>query len=254
MHTTPNASRGRPPTVSLFIQCLVDAWCPEVGDAMVRIFDRLNIPLAYPQGQTCCGQPAYNSGYLREARAAAKHFLDLFAAAEVIVCPSGSCVAMVRYHYPELFRNDPDRHKQALAVGAKTFELSEFLVDILGITDLGAVFPARVTYHDSCHLARVLSIREQPRRLLEKVSGLQLVEMTTADACCGFGGAFSVGYPDISLAMVDEKIAAILASGAETVVGCDLGCLMNIRSRLSHKNLTIRTLHIAEVLAGSRDS
>ncbi len=238
-----------PTTVTLFIQCLVDSMFPEVGEAMVRVFDRLCIPLAYPENQTCCGQPAFNSGYRNEAAAAARRFIEVFADAEAIVCPSGSCVAMVRHHYPELFANDPVMRRRAEEIGSRTFEFTQYLVDVLGSTDLGAVFPAQATYHDSCHLARTLGIREQPRQLLRHVRGLQLVEMANADTCCGFGGTFSVNYPDISLAMVDDKIANILNSGADTVVGCDTSCLMNIRGRLSRKKKKIRVLHIAQILA-----
>lgn len=236
-------------TVSLFIPCLVDASFPEVGDALVRVFDRLAIPLAYPEGQTCCGQPAFNSGYRREAAVAARRFLSVFAGAEDIVCPSGSCVAMVRHHYPELFADDPSLLAQALALGQRTYEFSQYLVDILGVTELGAAFPARATYHDSCHLARTLGIREQPRQLLRRVRGLELVEMDQADSCCGFGGTFSLGYPDISLALVDAKIEHILKSGADTVVGCDVSCLMQIRGRLTRRNSDVRVRHIAEIVA-----
>jgi len=239
-----------PQTVTLFIQCLVDALLPEAGEAMVRVFDRLGIPLLYPHGQTCCGQPAWNSGFRREAAGAARRFIDLFEGAEAIVCPSGSCVAMVRHHYPELFRDDPAMHRRALAVARKTFEFSEYLVDVLGIADLGAVFPATVTYHDSCHLARTLGIREQPRRLLRHVREVRLVEMSNSDTCCGFGGAFSVNYPDISLALVDDKIDHILRSGAKVVVGCDAGCLLQIRGRVARRGIDIQTLHLAQVLAG----
>lgn len=237
------------PPVTLFIPCLVDACFPEVGDAMVRVFDRLNIPLFYPEGQTCCGQPAFNSGYRREATVAARRFIDLFAEAETIVCPSGSCVAMVRHHYPELFQDDQEMLEKAMAVSRKCFEFTEYLVDVLGVTDIGAVFSTKATYHDSCHLARTLGIREQPRQLLRHVRNLHLVEMDSADTCCGFGGAFSVNYPDISVAMVDDKIDNILKSGANTVVGCDVSCLMNIRGRMSRRKETIQVLHIAQVLA-----
>jgi len=236
-------------TVSLFIPCLVDACFPEVGDALVRVFDRLAIPLAYSEGQTCCGQPAFNSGYRREATVAARRFLSVFAGAEAIVCPSGSCVAMVRHHYPELFADEPSLLAQALALGRRTYEFSQYLVDVLGVTELGAVFPARATYHDSCHLARTLGIREQPRQLLRRVRGLKLVEMEQSDSCCGFGGTFSLGYPDISVAMVDAKIEHILKSGADTVVGCDVSCLMQIRGRLARRKSDIRVRHIAEIVA-----
>lgn len=241
----------KPTPVSLFIPCLVDAMFPEVGEAMVRVFDRLGIPLLYPEGQTCCGQPAFNSGYRREAAAVARRFIDLIEGAEAIVCPSGSCVAMVRHHYPELFQDDPAMLERAVAIGRKTFEFTEYLVDVLGVTELGAVFPARATYHDSCHLARTLGVREQPRQLLRHVRDLHLVEMVSADTCCGFGGTFSVNYPDISLALVDEKIDNILRSGADIVVGCDVSCLMNIRGRMARRKETIQVLHIAQVLASA---
>ncbi len=237
-------------TVSLFIQCLVDTMFPEAGAAMVTVFDRLGIPLAYPKGQTCCGQPAYNSGYRREAAAAARHFIEIFEGAGIIVCPSGSCVHMVRHHYPELFPDDPTMAARARAIGARTFEFTEYLVDVLGITDVGAEFPGTVTYHDSCHLSRGLGISRQPRLLLGQVRGLELLEMAESDTCCGFGGTFSVNYPEISTAMVDEKIANILATGAEAVVGCDISCLMNILGRLSRRCEKVKVLHIAQVLAG----
>lgn len=239
--------------VTLFVQCLVDTLFPEVGEAMVAVFDRFAIPLAYPQGQTCCGQPAYNSGYRREAAAAARHFIEVFEGAEQIVCPSGSCVRMVRQHYPELFPDDPRMAERARAIGAKTFEFTEYLVDVLGITDALAEFPGTVTYHDSCHLNRGLGIARQPRMLLEKVRGLTLVEMADSDSCCGFGGSFSVNYPEISVAMTDEKIANILATGADAVVGCDISCLMNILGRLSRRGEKVQVLHIAQVLACGKE-
>jgi len=236
--------------VSLFIQCLVDSMFPEVGEAMVRVFDRLAVPLVYPEGQTCCGQPAYNSGYRREAAAAARHFIEVFEGAETIVCPSGSCVHMVRHHYPELFADDPVMAERARAIGAKTFEFSEYLVDVLRVTDVMAEYPGTVTYHDSCHLSRGLGIARQPRTLLENVRDLELIEMANSDTCCGFGGTFSINYPEISVAMVDEKITNILATGADTVVGCDISCLMNIGGRLSRRGEKVKVLHLAQVLAG----
>ncbi|EKD39940.1 MAG: cysteine-rich protein [uncultured bacterium] len=239
-------------TVSLFIQCLVDTMFPRVGEAMVTVFDRLGIPLAYPEGQTCCGQPAFNSGYRREAAAAARHFIEIFEEAEAIVCPSGSCVHMVRHHYPELFADDPAMAGRARSVAAKTFELTEYLVDILGVTDTNSEFPGSVTYHDSCHLSRGLGIALQPRTLLRNIRGLELREMRDSDTCCGFGGTFSINYPEISTAMVDEKIENILATGAGVVAGCDISCLMNIHGRLSRRREKVKVLHIAELLAGCR--
>jgi L-lactate dehydrogenase complex protein LldE len=224
---------------------------PDVGDAMITVFDRLNIPVNYPEGQTCCGQPAYNSGYRKEAAAAAKRFIDLFEASEVIVCPSGSCVHMVRHHYPELFHDDPEMLERAKNIGAKTFEFSQYLVDELGLSSVGAKFPYKVTYHDSCHLSRGLGIDKQPRTLLYNTSALHFVEMRDSDTCCGFGGTFAINYAEISTAMVDEKIENILASGAEVVTGCDISCLMNIEGRLSRLGKDVKVMHIAEILASS---
>ncbi|MFH0728272.1 MAG: (Fe-S)-binding protein [Pseudomonadota bacterium] len=241
--------KSRP--VTLFIQCLIDGIYPEVAEAVVTVFRRLGVHLDYPVDQTCCGQPAFNTGYWNEARTAARRFIDIFEEAQVIVCPSGSCVTMVRHHYPDLFRDDPGWRVRAEAVAAKTFEFTEYLVDVLGVEDLGARFPGKVTYHDSCHLLRHLGIARQPRALLDKVRGVERVEMKDSDHCCGFGGAFSVKYPEISTAMVDEKIRNILDSGADTVTGCDMGCLMNIQGRLSRKEIPVKTLHIAQILAGT---
>ena len=239
-------------TVSLFIQCLVDTMFPETGEAMITVFDKLGVSYDYPVGQTCCGQPAFNSGYQLDAAAAAKHFINLFEDAEVIVCPSGSCVHMVRHHYPDLFADDPAMRSRALAIGAKTYEFTQYLVDELGINDVGAEYSGTVTYHDSCHLSRGLGIAEQPRALLENVRGLELIEMKDSDTCCGFGGTFSVNYPEISTAMADEKIDNILATKADAVTGCDISCLMNILGRISRREEDVQVLHIAQILAGDQ--
>jgi L-lactate dehydrogenase complex protein LldE len=236
--------------VTLFIQCLVDSMYPDVGDAMVEVFRRLKVPLAFPKAQTCCGQPAYNSGYQKEAKAAARRFVRIFENAERIVCPSGSCVHMVRHHYPQLFADeDLDFRMRVKALGNRCYEFTEYLVDVLGAVNVGAYFPGKVTYHDSCHLLRGLGIRAQPRKLLQNVEGLRLIEMNDSDVCCGFGGTFSVNYPEISTAMADEKIDNILASGAEYVTGCDVSCLMNIQGRLSRRGEKVQVKHIAEILA-----
>ena len=235
--------------VTLFIQCIVDGIYPEVAESMVRIFDRLNIPVDYPAGQTCCGQPAFNAGYRTAAKQAAKHTINVFEKSPLIVCPSGSCVAMVRHHLAELFADEPAWLARATAVANRTFELTEFLVDVLKVTDLGASYDGRVTYHDSCHLLRTLGVRSQPRELLSNIRGLEFVEMTDSDRCCGFGGTFSVKYPEISTAMVAEKVKNILATGADTVVGCDMACLMNIEGYLSRHNHPVRVKHIAQLLA-----
>jgi L-lactate dehydrogenase complex protein LldE len=238
------------PRVTLFIQCLVDALYPEVGESMVRVLQKLGASLSYPTDQTCCGQPAFNAGFRREARVAARRFIEIFEGADLIVSPSGSCVSMVRNHYPELFATEPDLQRRARAVAKKTYEFTEFLVDVLGIEDVGSGFTGKVTYHDSCHLLRGLRVSAQPRRLLNRIPGVELVEMTDPDYCCGFGGTFSITYPDISGAMLEDKIRNIVASGAEAVVGCDMGCLMNIEGMLSRKGLSIKALHIAQILAG----
>ncbi|MCG8618263.1 MAG: (Fe-S)-binding protein [Desulfobacterales bacterium] len=240
------------PEITLFIQCLVDSLYPEAGEAMVRLFHRLGIDVTCPDDQTCCGQPAFNSGYWTEAGAAARRFIEIFEGCDTpIVCPSGSCVDMVRNHYPDLFRDDPEWLDRARRIGARTFEFTEYLVDVLGVTDVGAAFEGSVTYHDSCHLNRAIGVSRQPRVLIEHVKGCRLVEMKDADRCCGFGGTFSVNYPEISTAMVDEKVDNILASGADVVVGCDISCLMNIQGRISRRNLDLEVMHITQLLAGT---
>ena len=236
-------------SVTLFIQCIVDAIYPEVGEAMVRLFSKLGVAMAYPEDQTCCGQPAFNSGFRIEAKKAARRFIEIFESAETIVCPSGSCVNMVRNHYPELFKNEPPWQDRAHRVAAKTFEFSEFLVDVLKRKDVGASFDGKVTYHESCHLLRGIGVSRQPRTLIANVKNIEFIEMPDADRCCGFGGAFSVKYADISTAILSDKIQSIEATGADVVVGCDMGCLMNIQGMLSKKGSSVRVMHLAELLA-----
>ena len=236
------------PKVTLFIQCIVDSVFPQVGRSMARVLDRLGVAMDYPPDQTCCGQPAFNAGYRGEARAAAKRFIEIFEDAETIVCPSGSCVDMVRNHYADLFEDDSRWLDRSQHVAGKTFEFSEFLVDVLKVEDVGASFNERVTYHDSCHLMRGIGVSRQPRALIARVEGIDFVEMHDADRCCGFGGTFSFKYPDISTAMLEEKVNNIEASGAGVVVGCDMGCLMNIQGMLNRKDININTMHIAELL------
>ena len=236
--------------LTLFVPCIIDSFYPEVGEAMVKILRKLGAHLAYPSDQTCCGQPAFNGGYRREAVVAAKHFLRTFEDAELIVCPSGSCVAMVRHHYPELLQDSPQWLETAGSVASRIFELTEYLVDVMGVQDLGARYRGKTTYHDSCHLLRDLGVCEQPRKLIRRVQGIDFVEMKDSDRCCGFGGTFSFKYGDISSAILQDKLKNIMDSGADTVVGCDMGCLMNIQGMLSRKGSHIRTLHIAPLLAG----
>jgi len=241
---------NKPQRVTLFMQCIVDSCFPQVGEAMVAVLERQGLTLEYPADQTCCGQPAFNAGYRNEAARLARRFLDVFEDAECIVCPSGSCVHMVRHHYRELFAKEPRLLARAERVGAKTFEFTEFLVDVLGVTDVGASWHGDVTYHDSCHLLRGLGVKDQPRALLGKVRGLNLIEMTRSDECCGFGGTFSAKYPEISEALLETKLANIQATGAGAVVGCDMGCLMHMQGMIRRRELPITVHHIAEILAG----
>ncbi|KAF5053079.1 Lactate utilization protein A [anaerobic digester metagenome] len=241
---------NKPQRVTLFMQCIVDSCFPQVGEAMVAVLERQGLTLEYPADQTCCGQPAFNAGYRSESARLARRFLDVFEDAECIVCPSGSCVHMVRHHYRELFAKEPRLLARAERVGAQTFEFTEFLVDVLGVTDVGASWHGDVTYHDSCHLLRGLGVKDQPRALLGKVQGLNLVEMTRSDECCGFGGTFSAKYPEISEALLETKLANIQATGAGAVVGCDMGCLMHMQGMIRRRELPISVHHIAEILAG----
>ncbi len=235
--------------VSLFVTCLVDQFHPEVGRALVRVLERLGVDIDVPAGQTCCGQPAFNSGCPDEARAVGRTLLAAFRDAEVVVAPSGSCTSMIRVHLPHLFEAGTAEHAAAARLAARTYEFSEFLVSRLQTTAVGARFPHRVTYHDSCHLLRALGVREQPRALLRQVQDLQLVEMPDSDTCCGFGGTFAVKYPAISGAMGQEKLASIVRSGADVVVANDTGCLMHLRGLLSRQRVPVRAMHLAEVLA-----
>ncbi len=235
--------------VTLFIPCLVDSIYPEVGEAMVQVLGNLGLTLDCPLDQTCCGQPAFNSGYRKEARTAAMRFMEVFQDAQTIVCPSGSCVDMVRNHYAELFKGDPQWLTRVKKTSRKTFEFSEYLVDVLGLEDVGARYDGRVTYHDSCHLLRNLGVKEQPRRLIAHVRGSEMIEMKDSYRCCGFGGTFAVQYPDISTAILEDKVQHIITSGADAVVGCDISCLMNIQGLLSRKGVAVQTMHIAQLLA-----
>lgn len=235
--------------VTLFVQCLIDGIYPEVGEAVVRLFQKLGMDVVCPTDQTCCGQPAFNSGYQNEARKVARHFIEVFEDAGVVVCPSGSCVNMVRHHYPQLFRTDSGWRERACRLAERTFELTEYLVDVLKIDGLDARYDGRITYHDSCHLLRGLGVGKQPRKLLHMISGVEFVEMENSDQCCGFGGAFSVKYPEISSAIVEDKVNHIIDTGAGAVVGCDMGCLMNIQGRLHRRGSSIKVMHIAQLLA-----
>ena len=237
------------PRVHLFVPCYVDQFAPEVARATVAVLERAGCEVVIPTGQTCCGQPAFNAGYHDEARTAARNWLRAFDGAETIVTPSGSCAAMVRSFFPGLLGSVD-------TAGARTFELAEYLVDHLGIDDLGASWDGDVTWHDGCHGLRELGIEAAPRRLLARVKGLRLVEMDESRACCGFGGLFAVKYPEISTAMADVKRLSALRTGAPTVVTGDVSCLLHLRGRSSHEHDGLRYLHLAEILAscGGRPS
>jgi len=235
--------------VSLFATCLVDQVAPQVGVATVRLLRHLGCRVTFPPGQVCCGQPAYNTGYPNAARAAARPLLDAFDGARYVVAPSGSCVAMIRHHFPDLFAEDLTLRRRARELVDRTYELTEFIVTVLGVTDVGARFPHRVAFHPSCHGSRLLGVRHEPLALLREVRGLELVPLERPGDCCGFGGTFSVKLPEISAAMVDEKAEDVEASGATHLVGIDLGCLLNIAGRLEQRGSSIRVLHLAELLA-----
>ena len=233
--------------ISLFVPCLIDQFFPQVAVSTVRLLRRLGIGVKYPEMQTCCGQPAFNMGYHAEATKLAERLIEIFSEAEYIVTPSGSCASMVRVFYPTLpIRNELQGALEN--VTKRTFELSEFLVDVLKVTDVGAAFSGRVTYHDSCHLLRELKVKDPPRLLLRNVKGIDFVEMKESDACCGFGGSFSVKFPEISTAMLEEKVKSIQEAGAQCVVANDTGCLMQIGGMLQRNRIPVKTMHIAEFL------
>lgn len=244
-------------TVQLFITCLLDTLYPETAAAVVQVLQYAGVEVAIPAGQTCCGQPAFNAGLRADARRMAMHTLRVLEAAPgAIIIPSGSCAAMVRCQYPELFADDPLWLPRAQAVAARVYELSEFLVDVLRVTDLGARYPGRLTYHSSCHLLRELGIDRQPRALLAAVREAQLVELPGTQECCGFGGVFSLEHAEISAAMLERKLANLAGTQADVLVACDAGCLTNIGGGLKRKQRRDpakrplpRVMHIAEVLA-----
>lgn len=233
--------------LSLMITCLGDVVRPEVGKAVVRLLRRLGHEVDFPQAQTCCGQPFYNSGFSDLARAQAQHTIGAFAGERTVVVPSGSCAAMVKVEYPHLFEEGSEWHRRAVELANRTFELSDFLVNRLGITDVGAKFEGKVTYHYACHL-RGLGLQKEAEQLIRGVEGLTYVQAAHEDQCCGFGGSFSVRYPQISTAMVADKTRCILATGADAVVSTDAGCLMNIGGKLHREGREIRVLHLAELL------
>lgn len=236
--------------VSLFITCLVDQLCPNVGVATVKVLEKAGCEVSFDERQTCCGQPAFNTGYRKEARKFAERFIEIFeeSEAEYIVSPSGSCTAMVK-HFHELFPDDKNWRERSEKIAEKTYEFSSFLVKVLKIEKTNAKFSGRLTWHDACHGLRDLNIRNEPRQLLQTVENAEFVELNGADECCGFGGTFSVKYSEISNAILERKIENIEAAGADVVVACDASCLMQIGGRLSRIGSKIEAKHIAEILA-----
>lgn len=247
------ANSSSRPTVALFVTCLVDAMRPTIGFATVKLLEEAGCDVVVPESQTCCGQPAHNSGDRRDAAELAKRVIAAFEPFEYSVVPSGSCAAQIVKHYPTLFAEDDPWKARAEALAAKTHEITSFLVDVLGRTSTNARFDGTVTYHDSCSGLRDLGIAQQPRRLLAAVEGLSLLEMKTPDVCCGFGGTFAVKYPDLSGAIVSKKTADVTDSGAATLLAGDLGCLMNMAGKLSRDGSMIEVRHVTEVLAGMAD-
>ena len=238
------------PWVGLFVTCLADLFRPSVGFAAVKLLEDAGCAVGVPAAQTCCGQPAYNSGDSSDARAIARRTIEAFESFDYVVAPSGSCSGMLREHYPRLFPTGADWHARARSLADRTHELTSFLTDVLGVRDVAARFEAHATYHDSCAGLREMEVRDQPRALLASVGGLRLSEMNDSGTCCGFGGTFCVKYPEISTRLVDEKCANVLGTGAEVLLGGDLGCLLNIAGRLTRQSHPVRVFHVAEVLAG----
>ncbi len=249
--TGQTETEGR--TVGLFVTCLVDLFRPNVGFAAVKLLQDAGLEISVPETQTCCGQPAYNSGDRADTKAIARNVITAFEPFDYVVAPSGSCAAMIRKHYPALFDDEPDFAARARALSDKTHELVSFLTDVAGVTAVDAAFSETVTYHDSCSGLREMGVREQPRALLKTIEGLEIKEMEDSDVCCGFGGTFCVKYPDVSNAIVEKKTASIAKSEAGTLLAGDLGCLMNMAGKLSRQGRPIRARHVAEVLAGMTD-
>jgi L-lactate dehydrogenase complex protein LldE len=240
--------------VQLFVTCLVDKFFPEVGFAVVEILERLGLTVEFPQAQTCCGQPAFNGGFWDDARAMARHTIDVLSQSDApIVIPSGSCADMIIHHYGEILADDPDYGARAKAIEHRTYEFTQFLVDVLGMTDLNARATGCLTYHASCHGLRGLGLRSQPQQLLEKIKGVEQKPLPGAEECCGFGGLFAVKMSDISQAIMARKLDNIESTGAETVVGTDVSCLMHIAGGLRRRGSKVQVKHLAEILQGMKD-
>jgi len=243
-----------PHRVGLFVTCLVDLFRPAVGFAAVKLLEEAGCTVEVPALQTCCGQPAYNGGDRADAKAIARQVIAAFAGFDYVVVPSGSCGGMIKIHYPALFADEPALAEEAKALAARTYELVSFLTDVLNLTQVAASYSGTATYHDACSGLRELNVEAQPRRLLASVVGLALKEMATPEVCCGFGGTFCVKYPEISDKMVADKVADIAATGADTLLCGDMGCLLNMAGKLSRLGKPVRVRHVAEILADMTDA
>ncbi|WP_066252376.1 (Fe-S)-binding protein [Neobacillus drentensis] len=233
--------------VTLFATCIVDMFQSNVGKATVELLERLGCEIDFPESQVCCGQPSYNSGYVKETKEAMKRMINTFIDAEYIVSPSGSCITMF-HEYQHIFKGDPVWEPKAKRLAEKSFELTQFIVDVLKIEDVGARFEGSVTYHTSCHMTRLLGVKKAPMILLSNVKGLKFTELPGKEQCCGFGGTFAVKMAQISEQMVDEKVRHVEETGAEYLIGADVACLMNIGGRIDRVGKPIKVMHIAEVL------
>ena len=244
-----------PVRASLFVTCIIDRLYPEVGESAVNVLGRLGVELDFPSGQTCCGQPAFNSGFWSDAKPLARRTIDTLQSDRYVVVPSGSCASMIRVFYDELFHDESQMRNRIASLASRTFELSEFIVDVLGIDDIGSYADGdsgkdtrKVTYHEACHLRRELGATTQPRSLLNSLPGVELVEMEQSEVCCGFGGTFSVKYPEISGAMLADKLEFAGATGADVLTACDSSCLMHIGGGMEKRGMGMEAVHLAQVL------
>lgn len=251
--TTETTENSQSPSVGLFVTCLVDLTRPSVGFAALRLLERAGAQVVVPQNQTCCGQPAYNSGDFANARTIARHVIEAFEDFDHVVAPSGSCAGMIRVHYPDLFKDDAKWLARAKDLAGRTFELTQYLATHLDQSQPAPDFPHTVAYHDSCASRRELGVVDEPRALLQAAPGLELKELADVETCCGFGGLFSVKFPDVSGAITDNKAQMVEDTGADVLVGADLGCLTNLAGKLKRRGSKVRVFHIAEVLAGMTD-
>ena len=237
-------------SVSLFIPCLVDQFLPEIGVATTKVFRKLGVKYSYDPRQTCCGQPFINSGDMKGARKVARHFISIFEESDYIVAPSGSCIHTIKHQYPKIFALGSDWYRRAKKVAARAYELSQFIVSVLDVKDIGSTYEVKACLHESCSVLRQLGVSDEPKALLNNVKGLELVPLNDANVCCGFGGEFSMDYPEISEAIVKDKANNFEASGADTLILMEPGCLLHIKGYLTHRGTKAEVVHIAEVLAG----